>query len=190
MKKGLIVFMAFLTGGISGGVSAALYFRNKYKKIADTEVKSVKEAFAKEYTKNKTEEPKKEKDIPVSEPEKEPKTKAREEYEAANPYMKKESAKSIEILTPEEFNASGNPYKTLHLYTDGVLAYYDTLQKMTKQDILLHIGPDALSQIGKYEDGTVYVRNNKFNTDYEVIRQAITYKSALEDKGASESAKH
>lgn len=181
MKKVTICVLAFLTGGISGGTAACLYFRKKYRDLANMEIESVKDEFRKKYCQKEPEKPETpdQNEIP-EEKTPEAKTEARKEYEAqvqANKYA--ESAKTYEILTPQQFEESEYPCKTINHYVDGVLCFHGSMDKLSRQDIQLYIGADALNKIGKFNGDEMYVRNHRFKTDYEILRQDVSYKEVL-----------
>lgn len=181
MKRGLIVFIAFVTGGISGGVGTWLFLRKKYQDKADAEIESVKAEFKKKYKASK-DIPDPEKPAPVPEDEKkENKTEAMKEYEElANKYSGQvNNPKTYEIITPQQFEESSLPSKTIDYFVDGVLAFHGSDKQLTRKDIQLYIGPDALNSIGKFEEDAIHVRNNRLRTDYEVLKQPISYQEAL-----------
>lgn len=82
------------------------------------------------------------------------------------------------VISPAEF-AEVDDYDAVSLtyYRDGVLAddWGDIIENADEL-----VGSDFASQFGKYEDDTVYVRNNERKTDYEINRDLRTYASANE----------
>lgn len=70
------------------------------------------------------------------------------------------------VLSPEEFADSEYDVQTLVYYSDGVLA--DDQYNVIK-DIKGYVGDKALKNFGVYEEDVVYVRNEKYKIDYEIL---------------------
>ena len=70
------------------------------------------------------------------------------------------------IITPEEFADGEYDVKTLNFYSDGILA--DDEYTIIK-DINGYVGNEALNSFGIYEQDVVYVRNDKYKIDYEIL---------------------
>ena len=70
------------------------------------------------------------------------------------------------IISPDDFMASSYESSTLLYYADGVLA--DSDNNVISSYIGL-IGPKALNSFGQYQEDTVFVRNDKLKTDFEII---------------------
>ena len=70
------------------------------------------------------------------------------------------------VITPEEFSEGEYNTVTLNYYTDRVLA--DDDYNVVK-DIKGTIGEEALNAFGLYEEDVVYVRNEKYQIDYEIL---------------------
>lgn len=70
------------------------------------------------------------------------------------------------VISPEEFNESEYDCRTLTYYSDGVLA--DDDYNIIK-DIKGTVGSEALNSFGVYEEDVVYVRNRKYEIDYEIL---------------------
>lgn len=62
---------------------------------------------------------------------------------------------------------------TLCFYDDGVLEEY--LSENIVDDIPRTIGTEFIDKFGEYEDDVVFVRNDSYQTDYEVLRQHRNY---------------
>ena len=161
MKTLQTILIVIASAGISG---AAGYFiaKKKYEKKADEEIESVKKAFN-EHLNELTKSGEKI-DIPMT----------------RNGYSKKKSSekKFVEgekgatsndepyIISPDDFMASSYESSTLLYYADGVLA--DDDNNVISSYIGL-IGPKALNSFGQYQEDTVFVRNDKLKTDFEII---------------------
>lgn len=75
------------------------------------------------------------------------------------------------VISPEEF-INEQPYFdkiTLEYYQDDVLC--NAINEEIITDIDTAIGRDSLNHFGEYEEDVVYVRNEKWSTDYEIIFQ-------------------
>ena len=72
------------------------------------------------------------------------------------------------VISPDEFGEKdGYENVTLTYYADGVLTdYFDNV--ITNVDEV--VGFDSLDHFGEYEDDVVFVRNEKMETDYEILR--------------------
>ena len=71
------------------------------------------------------------------------------------------------IISPEEFDTEDG-YDTVSLtyYTDGVLTDDDN---NVIEDIENTVGEDFAKHFGEYEDDSVFVRNERLMTDYEIL---------------------
>ena len=71
------------------------------------------------------------------------------------------------VICPEEFGEM-DEYETesLTYYADGVLTD-DFDNEIEDVDDL--VGEESLSTFGDYEDDSVFVRNDKYKTDYEIL---------------------
>ena len=77
------------------------------------------------------------------------------------------------VITPEAF-AEYEEYDTVSLtyYDDGVLADEDD---NIIEDVEGMVGVDSLTHFGEYEDDSVYVRNDRYKCDYEILRDQRKY---------------
>lgn len=72
------------------------------------------------------------------------------------------------VISPDEFGEKdGYENVTLTYYADGVLTdYFDNVISNVDEVV----GFDSLDHFGEYEDDVVFVRNDKMETDYEILR--------------------
>ena len=72
------------------------------------------------------------------------------------------------VISPDEFGEKdGYENVTLTYYADGVLTdYFDNVISNVDEVV----GFDSLDHFGEYEDDVVFVRNEKMETDYEILR--------------------
>lgn len=73
----------------------------------------------------------------------------------------------IQIISPEEYGEEED-YEciSLTLYKDGYLVDDDGT---IVNDVEYHVGDEALSRIGEFEENSVYVRNDELKHFYEVL---------------------
>lgn len=82
------------------------------------------------------------------------------------------------VIPPEEFDElDGYNAISLTYYADEVLAD-DQMNIIDDVDEI--IGLDSLSHFGEYEDDSVFVRNDKLKSDYEILLDNKTYKELME----------
>lgn len=176
MNKTIIAFTA---GVISGGICAWYYTKKKYELIAQEEIDSVKEVFAKRESEWKDNAAKtSDEDCVFNE------NISVDEYAAKiqeRGYMRysdisKEEVKVTDeeyvndkpyVISPEDFGEYED-YDTISLtyYKDKVLT--DELNEIV-EDIEETVGEESLNHFGEYEDDSVFVRNDSKRCDYEIL---------------------
>lgn len=195
-------FFTFVTGLVIGSVVTYVIVKDKFEKIAQEEIDSVKEVFGRRVEK--------ETDKKVEKIAKKEFEKIRKEYNEYDnltknytSYSKNKTEESIEdveyeevcendedgveldeierasdydrpyIIEPQEFGAlDGYSLITLYHYSDNVLA--DDCDELVENldDV---VGEDYASHFGEYEDDCVYVRNDRLKADYEICRDLRKY---------------
>lgn len=84
------------------------------------------------------------------------------------------------IISPEEFNDNIEyDIESLRYYADGVLANEDD-EIIDNAESL--VGKDFAKYFGEYEDDSVFVRNDRLKTYYEILRDLRTYSDILKIK--------
>lgn len=174
MNSGLSKFLIFTAGAAIGSVVTWKLVRTKYEQIANEEIESVREYYARKDKEKLTDEA-------YGEDEEEPN--GREEYEDLVRDMgysgekKKEEARMEDnrpyVISPEDYEDSDYTTETLDYYEgDGVLvdAYGDVVENVDEL-----VGADFASHFGEYEKDTVYVRNDEIEIDYEICRDYRSY---------------
>lgn len=195
-------FFTFVTGLVIGSVVTYVVVKDKFEKIAQEEIDSVKEVFGRRVEK--------ETDKKVAKIAKKEVEKIRKEYNEYDNLTKnytsysknktEESIKDVEyeevcendedgveldeierasdydrpyIIEPQEFGAlDGYSLITLYHYSDNVLA--DDCDELV-EDLDDVVGEDYASHFGEYEDDCVYVRNDRLKADYEICRDLRKY---------------
>ncbi len=76
------------------------------------------------------------------------------------------------IIAPEEFGECDYDTESLTYYSDGVLT--DDCDNPVA-DIENTVGLESLNSFGEYEDDSVFVRNDRLKTDYEILLDERKY---------------
>ena len=172
MSKVSTIF-AFTLGVAAGAVVSWRLLKKRYEELADEEIASVKEWYARKYeNEDEPEEvsPRRE-HKQVVDPKK---------YEAiASQYNTESDDKEGEemdepyVIPPEEYGEEDG-YETgcLTYYADGVLT--DDADNII-ENIDATVGADFASHFGEYEDDSVFVRNPVYATDYEILADSRAY---------------
>lgn len=192
---------AFAIGAAIGSFVTWKIVKTKYKRIADEEINSVKEVFARRYSekmnKEKPDENTNQTSLTLDETEKN--VNIQNDIAAYHELLDKLNYANIDVdslivkkggstvidrpfvISPDEFGEDPN-YQTvsLTLYEDGVLTDdYDDI--VVDVDDL--VGEDSLTHFGEYEDDSVFVRNESMQTDFEILRDLRTYRECHPEQG-------
>ena len=194
MNSKLLSFLAFVMGASVGSLVTWKCIEKKYKQIAQEEIDSVKETYAKM---RKDDLEAKQADIEAAKAKLHP----AESEKAKTPEVQPEEVKEYEdviarhnytsysnningkggdmmtdrpyIIPPEDFGDYPD-YETISLtyYNDKVLT--DEYNEIV-DDIDGLIGEDSLNHFGEYEDDSVFVRNDALKVDYEILLDSANY---------------
>lgn len=171
MGTNLKVSLAFLVGAATGSVVTWKLLRNKYEQIAQEEINSYREHISKQEVGDSTEESGPELEDVVDMSEYKTAEKLVDGLDYAS-FSKKEEkggsdVKKPYVIAPEEFGEY-DYYETesLTYYADDVLTD-DHDEPIENVEEL--VGLDSLTRFGEYEDDSVFVRNEKLHTDYEIL---------------------
>lgn len=173
------IITAFTIGVIAGAIPSWYLTKKKYLEINERDIESVKESLGFMRKKSQGENSEKQsrpddteiheyskfvRDIGYT---KETKVEEKPKFDKPHP------------ITPDEFYEN-NEYErlTFFIFRDDILVDDDYQIVHDVNDV---IGYDSLEHIGEYEDDVVYVRNDKYKTDYEVCRDERTYEEFLEE---------
>lgn len=201
-------FVIFAAGAAIGSAVTWYYAKKKYEQIAQEEIDSVKEVFAKNASAHH------ENDIPEDDKAQEKAEMAREKPSVAE-YAKKLSkagytnySNSIMVdddeeqtsddpgeepgkyfgdkdaqpyvIAPEQFaELDGYDQISLTYYADHILA--DDNDQLL-EDVEGTVGFESLTHFGEYEDDSVYVRNDRLKVDYEILRDERKYSDVIKTK--------
>lgn len=175
MNSGLSKFLIFATGAAIGSVVTWKIVKNKYEQIANEEIESVREYYAKKDKEKLTDEV-------YGEDEEEPDTEMKEYRkiisEAGYSEEVKEDDKTMVddkpfVISPED--AEDSDYATECLdYYEGDETLVDAFGDVV-EDIEGTVGADFASHFGEYEQDTVYVQNDAHELIYEICRDYRSY---------------
>ena len=193
--KGVLIFVL---GAAAGSLATWKLIEKKYKDIAQEEIDSVKDTFSKmkknEYPDKLEDYPDFEEFDDSDDVEEEPKPEQKIDrnnkpdiveyakilsetgytnYAERQDKKEKKGVEPVEderpyVISPDEFGEKdGYENVTLTYYADGVLTdYFDNVISNVDEVV----GFDSLDHFGEYEDDAVFVRNEKMETDYEILR--------------------
>lgn len=184
MSKSILSNIAiFAAGAAIGSVVTWKLVETKYKQIANEEINSVKEAFLKRDEKIKMEEDASEDeeddDDDVIIPNTKPDLSEYKDLVKSYGYNKEEEeVKNVKqkpyVIEPEAFGDDDYDIISLTYYADGVVT--DEMDEVLDDDeVENQIGKDSLTHFGEYEDDSVFVRNEKLHTDYEILADTRNY---------------
>lgn len=204
MNSKLTGFLMFAVGAAIGSVVTWKFVKTKYERIANEEIKSVKEVYSKKESivnndkSVKVVYSKKEATVNNDKPV-DAKTSIYEMKEYLetiknNGYYKEEQEyeegesdmnDSPYVISPDEYgNLDDHTCVNLSYYADGVLADdWDTVIIDPDEQV----GPNIADHFGEYEDDTVFVRNEKLKVDYEICRDLRTFAEVIGDETIDQS---
>lgn len=185
MSSKTMFLMAFIIGVASGAAVTWYCVKKKYEELAQEEIDSVKEVFARREQANNTA-----KNIAES---------VKSEHVNQKPSIKEcaailrregytrysdtdissEDAKVSKpyVIPPEQFGDEED-YDQISLtyYSDQVLA--DENDEII-EDVEETIGFESLTHFGEYEDDSVFVRNDEKKCDYEILMDQRLYSDVI-----------
>lgn len=174
MSNGKCVF-AFVIGAVAGSVVTWKLLATKYEQLAQEEIDSVKEHFAK-----RNKEPVNEVDEDVNETDEvEP-----EYIERTRDYINTEDGRRVRntpyVIHPDIFGAKDDyDTRSLKCFADRVVT--DTDDEIV-DDVDNLIGDESLDHFGEFEMDSVFVRNEKLKCDYEILLDPRKYSDIIKEK--------
>lgn len=177
MSNGIKYFVTFTLGAAVGSVAAWGFLKSKYEQLAKEEIEEIREY----YHQKRIDEVKKE----VVELDENQGNKYFDKYEDLTNAYTSNSEEDTEqeggseamcdapyVITPEEF-AADDEYQSesLTLYACGTLT--DDFDNPI-EDVDAMVG-DALDHFGEYEDDSVFVRNDQYKCNYEILKDVRNY---------------
>lgn len=188
MKKALY-FGTFLAGAVVGGFAAWKYAKKKYEQIAQEEIDSVKEVFAKNKAKEETPfvrdwsalEDDNEEVEKTAEPLGSDKTvTAYKNLMHDMGYSKNSPEVTYDrpyVIHPSNFGEFEDYATCTLFYTEDGVLLDDRYERVDDPDFT--VGMESIDHIGDYEDDCVHVRNDSLQSDYEILVEARTYSEIL-----------
>ncbi len=185
MNKTTIGILTFTAGATIGSVAAWIFVKKKYEKIAQEEIDSVKETYAR----RNEEKPVEERTETVTEETLTFDDEVYDQYrEFANLYSggTVTNAKAVQageidgkpyVIPPEEFGE-------LEDYDRVSLTWYADSFLTDENDCLIEdvegiVGFESLTHFGEHEDNSVFVRNERLKCDYEILLDTRKYEDVL-----------
>jgi hypothetical protein len=179
MSNGIKYFVTFTLGAAVGSVAAWSFLKSKYAQLAKEEIEEVRDYYRQKEEDEIEEavdadvhasdwEPCEEEGQPMTFDEYEALTKNYTEQEGGS----EEMSETPYVITPEEF-ASDEEYQSesLTLYACGTLT--DDFDNPI-EDVPAMVG-DALDHFGEYEDDSVFIRNDRYKCNYEILKDVRTF---------------
>lgn len=160
----------FAVGAAIGSAVTYKIVKNKYERIAEEEISSMREYYKGKYVGPQQSEP-------ISDEKK-------AEYETLvseqgyGTYSEEKTTEEVPsmgepyVISPSEFGELDYDTVSLTYYADGVLA--DEMDEII-EDVDDIVGLDSLNHFGEYEDDSVFVRNDRMSCDYEILLDSRNY---------------
>lgn len=187
---------AFILGAAVGSGATWYFLKDKYEKLAQEEIDSVKEVFSKRASDiSEKDEPQNDiEDVPeeatVKELDSYKEFVSKVEYTdySTNKVAKEKTEEKADepvyeekpyVITPEEFGEL-DEYDRISLtyYSDQLLA--DENDELV-EDVERVVGFESLAHFGEYEDDSVFVRNDRLKCDYEILADHRKYTDVIKN---------
>lgn len=177
-------FFIFAVGAAIGSAVTWRIVKTKYERIANEEIASVKEVFAnREKTQKSVEEVAEENIVERIARLAGGKSEEVSEYDS---YVKdlgySEDVKKMDmpyVIPPDEFGDVDYTLISLNYYADGVLT--DDWDNPI-DDVDDVVGLESLTHFGEYEEDSVYVRNDRYKCDYEILLDERNFSDVINKK--------
>lgn len=180
MGDKLVKLLIFAAGAALGSIATWALVKDKYERIAQEEIDSVKEYFRKAKEPIETDD---ENDDISNEVNRDvvdySKLAVNLGYSDKQEKGGEDMTDRPYVISPEEFGEYED-YGAVSLtyYADKVLADEDD---EIVDDIDYIIGEDSLNHFGEYEDDSVFVRNDRLECDYEILLDERNYYDIVHD---------
>lgn len=191
MSNRSLFSLGFIIGAASGATVAWYLLKVKYETLAQEEIDSVKEVFARREQEMKDETVKRNVAEGIKDSDRtKPDLKEYAEQLKKNGYTRYSDLSADDggvsdkqtkpyVIPPEQFGDNEEHEQiSLTYYADGVLA--DENDEVI-EDVEDAVGIDSLNHFGEYEDDSVFVRNDARKCDYEILLDQRTYSEVVED---------
>ena len=173
MSNRSLFSLGFIIGAASGATVAWYLLKDKYETLAQEEIDSVKEVFARREQEMKDETVKRNvaegiKDSDRTKPD-------LKEYAEQ---LKKNGYTRYSDLSADDEGVSDKQTKP---YVIPPEQFGDDENDEVIEDVEDAVGIDSLNRFGEYEDDSVFVRNDARKCDYEILLDQRTYSEVVED---------
>lgn len=182
MSKNILSNIAmFAVGAAAGSLVTWKLIVKKYEQLAQEEIESVRAVYYSTDSASESEESKEE-DSDIDEEDEYDRIK--EDYEDllyAEGYVDEKIEKGEEdmlepyVISPDEFDENGYDTESYYYYADGVVENSVTKEILDDETIEEWIGSDFMDHYGEFEEDSVFVRNDRMRTDFEILRVSETY---------------
>lgn len=176
MNKGLTAFCSFIFGATISSVVTWRLLKSKYEQLANEEIESVKKVFIKEKSKMSKENEELNKKVNIKKVDEIVQEQGYDNQSTnyATVYTEKKNKKienkpCFEVISPDDYGLEEEyDVITLIYLADGVLIDDHDAEVGNIDE---KVGADFAEHFGEYgDDDTIYVRNDKYRTYYEIIR--------------------
>lgn len=173
--------LVFTVGAALGSAVTWKVLKEKYARIAQDEIDSVKEVYSRKKPDEEVKDISEETSEEVTDEETKRGPSYKEYVEQTKRYTTSDSKGEEEdkqymnkpyVIPPEEFDELDYETVSLTYYADEVLADEDDNIIEDIDDI---IGSESLETFGQYEDDSVFVRNDELMCDYEILLDNRNY---------------
>lgn len=191
MSNRSLFSLGFIIGAASGATVAWYLLKDKYETLAQEEIDSVKEVFARREQEMKDETVKRNVAEGIKDSDRtKPDLKEYAEQLKKNGYTRYSDLSADDggvsdkqtkpyVIPPEQFGDNEEHEQiSLTYYADGVLA--DENDEVI-EDVEDAVGIDSLNHFGEYKDDSVFVRNDARKCDYEILLDQRTYSEVAEE---------
>ncbi|MCM1578735.1 MAG: hypothetical protein NC078_08070 [Ruminococcus sp.] len=167
VKSAALIFG--LAGAVCGVFLCRRFFEEKYKRLADEEIESVKETFAKRVSPT----------VPADEPADSVAASVKKKVDYSG--VKHDGGSSavsdnIYDITPEQFGEFDDYGKiSLVYFSDSVLASDDNYERIVPTRSNVGSARKLQLYFDSEDTDCVYIRNDNVRTDYEIVRDERTY---------------
>lgn len=187
MKTTLNNIVIFAAGAAIGSAVTWKILKERYERIAQEEINSVKEAYfgkpQDEEEVEETEEVVEEKNALTDIREYAAQIQKQGYVDYANTGKTNQEVDNVNapyVIPPEEFGENDD-YETISLlyFADKVLTDDDYELVQNVDDV---VGRESLNHFGEYEDDSVFVRNDEMKADYEILLDPRNYRDVIKTK--------
>lgn len=177
MRNTLSKFLIFTAGTAIGSVVTWKIVRDKYESTIQAEIQAIRELYANDNIKSSSEEDRTEES---DEEEQEEYKNVIDKCGYVQYSDKKEEQKEgyndmnrgIYVIDQDDWDDNDYDKESVYCFADGVIAN-EMEEEIENADEL--VGPDAAQWLDESGNDWVYIRNDRLETDYEVLRDIRRY---------------